>query len=572
MKRSKRFLSSLLAVVLLAALLAGCGGKADEPAPAPTTAAPATPASPASPAPAAEPAPARGVVEELRVGITKDIEPRSLTSESGSFGRMNYNAFCAGTLLVRDSENQIRPNLMTDWEIAEDGSYIIATFATDQGITWHDGEPFTIDDVIFTIDFMNNVLSSGYMSKVTAVEKLSDTQLKLIIPDHAAYFTLGNSAVFVRVYPKHIWENIEDPKNYVGEEATIGCGPYKLVNVDEEARVMTYEAVGDTYMGRELTVKKVVVRTYDSQDALIMALINGDVDAMNDYSNPISATMLDSIANVPGLDTGKSLNQGLFEILFGFNKQPTDDAAFRKAVRLALDYELLAYTIGGEDGQIPGMGIISPASVGHDPSIGKVYRDLDEAAAILDEAGYVDKDGDGYREKPDGTPMDVLVTPQFNKTKAAMYQRLAEIIIDNLDEVGIKCTLDEESVRNSDHESALRKSGEYEIYICYSTQGVAYYKTSYLYMFKNPISMWGTCTLPKFDAAYNDLLNALNSEEYDKAAYRLQAINVEECVGIPLAWDMAYYPYRTDKYEGWVNYPGWGVINPETWYNLHPIG
>lgn len=206
MKRSKRFLSSLLAVVLLAALLAGCGGKADEPAPAPTTAAPA---SPASPAPAADPAPARGVVEELRVGITKDIEPRSLTSESGSFGRMNYNAFCAGTLLVRDSENQIRPNLMTDWEIAEDGSYIIATFATDQGITWHDGEPFTIDDVIFTIDFMNNVLSSGYMSKVTAVEKLSDTQLKLIIPDHAAYFTLGNSAVFVRVYPKHIWENIE---------------------------------------------------------------------------------------------------------------------------------------------------------------------------------------------------------------------------------------------------------------------------------------------------------------------------------------------------------------------------
>ena len=68
MKRSKRFLSSLLAVVLLAALLAGCGGKADEPAP--TTATPATPASPASPAPAADPAPARGVVEELRVGIT----------------------------------------------------------------------------------------------------------------------------------------------------------------------------------------------------------------------------------------------------------------------------------------------------------------------------------------------------------------------------------------------------------------------------------------------------------------------------------------------------------------------
>ena len=73
----------------------------------------------------------------------------------------------------------------------------MATFATDQGITWHDGEPFTIDDVIFSVDYMNNVLSSGYLSKVESVEKLSDTQVKMHIKDNAAYFTLGNSAVFV---------------------------------------------------------------------------------------------------------------------------------------------------------------------------------------------------------------------------------------------------------------------------------------------------------------------------------------------------------------------------------------
>lgn len=90
-----------------------------------------------------------GIVEELRIGITKDIEPRSLASEQGQFGRMNYNAFCAGTMLTRDQNNEIQPNLMTDWEIQDDGSTILATFATDQGITWHDGEPFTIDDVIF---------------------------------------------------------------------------------------------------------------------------------------------------------------------------------------------------------------------------------------------------------------------------------------------------------------------------------------------------------------------------------------------------------------------------------------
>ena len=88
-----------------------------------------------------------GVVEEP-VSYTH----LTLASESGSFGRMNYNAFCAGTWLVRDENNEMQPNLMTSWEILDKGSTIRATFATDQGITWHDGEPFTIDDVIFTVD------------------------------------------------------------------------------------------------------------------------------------------------------------------------------------------------------------------------------------------------------------------------------------------------------------------------------------------------------------------------------------------------------------------------------------
>ncbi len=545
---------SLLLVVVIVLSMTGCKS------------AQATPASGQK----SEKAQSDKTVEVLSVGITKDIEPRTLTSESGQFGRMNYNAFCAGTLLTRDANNEIKPNLMTAWEIGKDGKSIVATFATDKGITWHDGVPLTIDDVIFTIDFMNNKLKSGYLSKIDSVEKLSDTQLKLNLKDSSAYFTIGNSAVFVRLYPKHIWEKITDPLNYSGEEATIGCGPYKLVSIDKEARVMTYETVGDSFLGKKLTVKKVIVRTYDSQDALVMALVRGDVDAMNDYSNPISPTMLPSISNIKGLDPGKSINQGLFQILFGFNKQPTDDVNFRKAVRLALDYKLLASTIGGEDGKIPGAGIIPPSSIGHDASIPALKQDIEAAKTALETAGYKDINGDGIREKPDGSVMNVLVTPQYNTTKSALYLRISEIVIENLKQIGVKATLDEESVRNSDAETKLRKEGKYEIYVGYSTQGVAYYKTAFLYMFNDPISMWGSCNIPAFNEAYNKLLTASGSDEYVSTLKKLQQLNVEQCIGVPLCWDTAYYPYRTDKFEGWVNYPGWGVINAETWYNLHP--
>ena len=69
----------------------------------------------------------------------------------------------------------------------------------------------------------------------------------------------------------------------------------------------------------------------------------------------------------------------------------------------------------------------------------------------------------------------------------------------------------------------------------------------------------------------NKMLNAQGPEDYAEYVKELQHVASEEVVGIALCWDTAYYPYRTDKYEGWTNYPGWGVINCETWYHLRPI-
>jgi len=512
-----------------------------------------------------------GVVEELKIGICKEVTPRTLASESGSFGRMNYNAFCAGTWLVRDENNEMQPNLMTSWEILDKGSTIRATFATDQGITWHDGEPFTIDDVIFTVDLMNNKLKSGYLSKITGVEKVDDTTVDFQVADGAAYFTLGNSAVFVRMYPKHIWEGIEDPSGYTGEDAVIGCGPYKLVQVDEEAQTMHYEAVGETYMGRALTVRSVTVRSYDSQDALVMALRSGEVDAMYDYSNSLNATMVESITGVEGLDPGMSDNPGNYQLVFGFNEQPTDDLIFRKAVRAALDYELLRVTIGGEDGQIPHAGIVAPPNKGFDGSLPELAQDVDEANALLDEGGYVDADGDGWRDMPDGSELNVLITPQYNKTRQALYLRIAEVLKTNLEAVGVQTTMDEESVRNSDHATEVRKQGTYELYIGYTSPGVAMYDTAFMYMIgDNDNNRWGTCLLPEFVAAYEAKKTAGSYEAYNAAMKELQALADEQVVGLALCWDKAYFPYRTDHYEGWTNFPGWGVINYKTWFSTRP--
>lgn len=572
----KKLISAALALILALSLCA-CGPATDAPASSvasensvpENTSEEVSVASEEVPEEASS-APTGAIVETLRIGTTRPADSFNIMMEDGSYGKMNYNSFSAAPFLELNQEREIQPYIMTDWDIADDQMSVVATFATDKGITWHDGQPLTIDDIIFTFGYMIEVKQSSYLKSMSSVEKIDDKTLKLNFDTPAGFTMLTKIAPFVYVYPKHIWEGVEDYKGYTGEDASIGCGPYKLVDIDEEAQIVTYEAVENYFKG-ELTVKNVVVRSFDSHDALVMALRNGEIDAMYDYSNSLDSSMKPSITGIEGLDEGTSVNPGNFQMVFGFNVAPTNDLPFRQAVASALDYELLATAIGGEDGEVAGTGIISPAALGHDSSLPENKQDIEKAKQILDEAGYVDTDGDGMRELPTGEEMSVLVTPQFNSARSALYLRICEITIENLSEIGVRAVLDEESVRNSDHCTEFRKSGQYEIYIGYTSPGVAMFDSAFMYMVPNEKNPWGTCTDETFNAMYEQMMNVANYEEYIECSHKLQQMAGEIEVGIALCWDRAYFPYRTDKYTGWVNYPGWGAINSETWYNLRPL-
>ena len=506
--------------------------------------------------------------EVLRVGTTKPADIFNLTDTNGSFGKMNYNSFVGAQFLDLDVEGKIRPHLMKTWEIAPDNKSIVATFATDEGVTWHDGVPLTIDDIIFTMEYYVDPMKYKYFETVTSVEKINDTTLKLNFDEPAAFTELIRIAHFAFAIPKHIWEGIENPLEYAGEDAVIGCGPYRLTDIDRDAQVVTFEAVDNYFLG-ELTVKKVIMRTYDSHDALVMALRSGEIDAVYDYSNALDASMKPSLTGIDGIDPGMSTNPGHFQMTFGFNAAPTNDLSFRQAVAAALDYELLATSIGGEDGEVAGTGIVSPTALGYDPSFPLNARDLEKSMSILDAAGYVDIDDDGIRESPEGEPLDVLVTPQFNKTRSALYLRICEIVISNLKDVGVNAVLDEESVRNQDYEAEVRSSGMCQIYIGYTSPGVAQFQSAFLYMIDQGNSSWGTCRDEKLIEAYEKMLTADSYETYYRHSKEAQTIAAEEVVGIALCWDKAYFPYST-KYKGWTNSPGWGAVNADTWYNIRP--
>lgn len=498
-----------------------------------------------------------------------------MQTQSDVFGKMNYNGFTQGNFVYRDEKGELKPYFWKSFKISEDGKQIDFTYPTTA--KWHDGEPVTDDDIVFTFDYMKNVKKVGSLENLESCKITGEGEATLTFSKPDAYLWLNSSVSNTAcVYPKHIWEGVEDYEEFNKPEAAIGCGPYKLVSHDAESQTSVYEAVPENNFLGDILVDKVTVRSFQNPESLMMAMDRGEIDAMYAYSKPIDATVMDSFIGKEGLDIGESDYSGHYQLTYGMERKPGSDIEFRKAVRSALDYDKLASVINGKYGKAPGSGIISPTCRGFDESLPTLSRDLDKANSILDKAGYVDADGDGFRDMPDGSKLDVMVTPQFSKDQEIL-QRIADTIMAALKDVNIKSHIDQDSLRNGEVWEANIQDGKYDLSIGYTTSGMAEYTSAFRYFIADPrfegeqTWIWGTYHNDDFTNTYYTMEAATNDDEYIKGIKKLQKMADEDVFAQALCWQKAFFPYRTDKYEGWTNIPSWGVVNCETWYNVHPI-
>ena len=365
---------------------------------------------------------------------------------------------------------------------------------------------------------------------------------------------------------------MEDYSSVTGPEAAIGCGPYKLVWSDQDSQTSYYEAVPENDFLGEITVDSVTLQSYSDESTLMMAMMQGDIDAMYNYANPIDASVIDTVKGTPDIDLGESAFSGCYQLEYGKDRMPGSDKNFREAASLALNYEQLASTINGEYGQIPGKGIIPPSCKGYDEALPTLEYNPDKAEQLLEEAGYKDIDGDGYREMPDGSEMDVSVTPQYSSSMD-LRMRIAEVIMKSLDEVGIKNHLDEESISNSEVWEDNMTKGNYDFSITLTTSGMASYSTAFRYFMAELREgesswIWGTVHDEEFKKDYYAMTQAVSDEVYIENCKKLQKYMADTIDAQALCWETAFFPYRTDKYTGWNNYPSWGVINSTTWFEL----
>ena len=569
----KKAICLLLSCVLLLGLFASCGSQSSG-STASTTAATAG-AETTQEETAATEAAGKKHVENLVIGTTTANNTFNLVGQTDIFGRINYVNFCRANWVYEAADGSLQPFFFTSFEISEDGTTLDFTYPTTA--VWSDGEKVTWDDIDFTFRFLKDTAKNTSLVNLASVEQTGEGSGRVTFSGPDVYGWLSGTAMMQGVLPKHVWEKFEgsdEYKNYTEPDAAVGCGPYKLVSYDVDAQVSYYEAIPENDYHGEITVDSVTIKTYADQTAIMMALNAGEIDCYYAYSTPIDATLIDLIAD-DAVDPGESIYAGEDQITFGMTRPAGSDYQFRLAVTKAMDWNLLTDVIGGGYGEVPRAGIIPPTCNGYLDGLPQFRQDTAEAEKILDEAGYKDVNGDGFREFPNGSEMKILIVPQYSKNMD-LRNRIAEVLIDNLKAVGVNAYVDQEIIVSSEIWESNIQAGNYDIAIGYTTAGIARHTSAFRYYVYEPKPgtersaswLWGTYTDPTFNETIWRMLSASSQEEYVSCIQWLQQEAADTLFGCALSWTSCFYPYRTDKYEGWYNRPSWGVVNDELWFTL----
>ncbi len=445
-------------------------------------------------------------------------------------------------------------------DVSDDGR--VWTFTLRDGATWHDGEPVTAADVAFSYNLYKNTEGFPFLPVYTSYFDTIEAP-----DDHTVVITLTEAIpnmeaqlIYLYVIPEHIWGTLEG-QSAVDFENTemIGSGPFKLAEYSQN-QFIRLEAVKDHYL-QAPRIDQVVFQTFSNQDALVQALRTAQVDMITE----MPAAAVPALRNAENVEvvTGPPSDPGTNDIFFNQvlpENCPPDDgvcsghpALLDRAVRLAIahatdkqqiiDVTMLGFGTPGRVLIPDGLGIWFNSDLedyAYDPAL---------ANQILDEAGYLDTDGDGVREMPDGSRP---LTFRLNWPSDSVWaQRAAELVSGTWGQIGIKT---EPQALDPDALTAICcPSFDYDIMLWgWVSDPDPGYLLSVTTTDEIPTGNSETgYSNPAYDALYVQQATTLDQDARRQLVWEMQRILFDDVVYVVPFYDQSVQAYRTDRFTGW---------------------
>ena len=358
-------------------------------------------------------APAFAARTDIRIGLV--LEPAALdptTTAGAATKEVTYQNIFEGLTQI-DQNGAVQPALATSWTISPDN--LTYTFTLAPNVKFHDGTPFTADDVKFSIERIiapdstnsQKELYAGVIDSVTVIDPLT-VEIRLKAPSGNFLFDLGRGAAVI-VSPKTEANNATHP---------IGTGPFRFVQWDKGSRVVL--ARNPDYWGKPVALDKATFVFIGDPATAVSALLAGDVDGFNNFAAPEA---VDIFKANPQFTVAVGTTEGETLLATNNKRKPFDDLRVRQAMAHAINRQELI------EGAGHGFGVpIGSHFAPHNPyyiDLTNTYPfDPAEGKRLLAEAGF-----------PDGFSTTIKLPP-------VPYARLGgQILAQQFAAIGIKAQL-----------------------------------------------------------------------------------------------------------------------------------
>lgn len=352
------------------------------------------------------------------------VLPLNQQTPTGTVGGKIYES-----LLTFDFDLTPQPQLATSWEVSEDG--LTYTFHLVENAKWHDGEPFTAADVVFSCDVMLKEVHPRARANFDRCESITapdDYTVVFQLKEPFAPFILAFEASSAPIAPKHVYEG-SDYRNNPANDKPIGTGPFML-NEWARGSYIHLTAFEDYYVEGQPGLTEIYYKIVPDAASRSVALETGEANLAQ--WNDIEPFDVQRVAGLPNMELttkGYEFFSPMAWYELNLRKEPLNDVRFRKAMMYLLDRNFIVDNIVFGLGQVA-TGPIATTTRFYDGDVPKYEKDVDKAIALLDEMGLA-PDGDGVRVKLTYT------IPPYGE----VMTRIAEFFRQSMAEGGIEITL-----------------------------------------------------------------------------------------------------------------------------------